>query len=120
HFRRDIESNSKIVVVLGATAVGFGGNAGRILSVDVLDEKGARHTIRGGDFVLCAGTFENTRLLFHAAGDSHWDCPWRGNDNLGRYFMDHIGGRVAYLKPRDSKAFNDVFCTIVLRGNKFQ
>lgn len=120
HFRQEIESNTNIVVVLNATTVGLTIKSGQILSVDVVDGKGAHHKVYGGDFVLCAGTIENSRLLLHVAADTTSDCPWRDNENIGRYFMDHLGGRVAYLKPRNTKAFNDVFCTIVLRGNKFQ
>lgn len=120
HYRSDIESNSKLVVVLSATTVGLEGQGGRITGVDVVDDKGTHHTVRGGAFVLGAGTIENARILLHAAEDSGWDCPWRGNENIGRFFLDHLGGRVAYLKPRNPKTFNDVFCTIVLRGNKFQ
>jgi choline dehydrogenase-like flavoprotein len=120
HYRREIEANAKLVVVLGATAVGFQARGGRISGVDVVDEKGARHVVRGGDFVLGAGTIENARLLLHAADDSGWECPWHGNENIGRFFFDHLGGRIAYLKPRDAKAFYAAFCTIVLKGHKFQ
>jgi choline dehydrogenase-like flavoprotein len=120
HFGREVESNPKLLVVLNATVVGFEGHADRITGVSVLDNSGSQHILRGHDFVLSAGTIENVRLLLHTAEDRSWECPWRGNDNIGRFFQDHLGGRLAYIKPRNAKAFYEVFCTIVARGHKFQ
>lgn len=118
-FRDEITSNPNLVVVLNATVVGFEGSGGRISSLRVLDARGEQHQVDGRAFVLAAGTIENVRLLLHAAEDASWQCPWRGNDNIGRYFLDHIAGRVARIRPRDARTFYDVFCTIVLRKIKF-
>ncbi len=38
----------------------------------------------------------------------------------GVFFQDHLGGRLAYIRPRNAKAFYDAFCTAVLKGYKFQ
>ncbi|MFO0828814.1 MAG: GMC family oxidoreductase [Phycisphaerales bacterium] len=120
HFGADVESSDRLLVVLGATAVGFEAAGDRITGVIVVDEQGNRSVVRGGDVVLAAGTIENARLLLHARDDDSWRCPWRCNDNIGRRFQDHLGGRIAYIRPRDDRSFFDVFCTIVLRGYKFQ
>lgn len=120
HFREEVEKNPKLIVVMGAKAVGFEGEATAVTAVRVAGVDGAEHTVRGGRFVLAAGTIENARLLLHTADDASWPCPWAGNDNVGRWFQDHLGGRLAYIKPRNAKAFYDLFCTVVLRGDKFQ
>jgi choline dehydrogenase-like flavoprotein len=39
---------------------------------------------------------------------------------VGRYFQDHIGGRVASVHPVDKARFLDLFSSIVLAGEKFQ
>ncbi|QDS99989.1 FAD-dependent oxidoreductase [Adhaeretor mobilis] len=119
-FRHEIETNPKLQVVLNATVTGFEGNGSRITGVQILSSNGQREIMSGCDFVLSAGTVENSRLLLHTASDPTWQCPWRENDNVGRYFQDHIGGRVAMIKPRNTKNFYDLFSTIVLRGHKFQ
>jgi choline dehydrogenase-like flavoprotein len=77
-------------------------------------------SITGSEFILAAGTIETCRLLLHAARQDDWSAPWRGNDNVGRYFQDHIGGRVASVHPQDRKRFFDLFSSIVVRGAKFQ
>jgi choline dehydrogenase-like flavoprotein len=120
HYGREVESNPNLMVVLGAKAVGFEGTGGRLTGLQVIDRQRDRRLIPGRDIVLAAGTIENVRLMLHAAADSSWDCPWRGNDNVGRWFQDHLGGSLARIHPRNAKAFYDVFCTVRLRGQKFQ
>ncbi|MFO0999963.1 MAG: GMC family oxidoreductase [Planctomycetaceae bacterium] len=119
HFEAEIESNPNLLVVTECTAVGFEADGGRLTGVQVVDKTRGQRIVRGSDVILAAGTIENARLLLHAAADNSWDCPWRNNDNVGRRFQDHLGGRLAYISPRNAKAFYDVFCTIVLSGHKF-
>lgn len=119
YFESEIESNPKLLVVTGCTAIGFEAEQGRMTGVHVVDKERVQRVVRGGDVVLAAGTIENARLLLHAAADQSWECPWRDNDNIGRRFQDHLGGRLALISPRNAKAFYDVFCTIVLNGHKF-
>ena len=120
HYQAEVQSNPKLLVVLGAKAVGFQGERDHITGVQVVDKEGNQRFVRGGHVVLGAGTIENARLMLHAAEDSSWICPWAANDNVGRWFQDHLGGRLAYIRPRNSKAFYDTFCTVILRGDKFQ
>jgi choline dehydrogenase-like flavoprotein len=76
--------------------------------------------IQGDQFILAAGTIEISRLLLHAAAVSDWDCPWRDNTNVGAYFQDHLGGRIAAVHPCDRRRFLDVFCTMVWDNQKYQ
>jgi choline dehydrogenase-like flavoprotein len=119
-FREELQNSPRIKALLDHTVTGFDCIGGRITSVRLLNPAGRRQAIVGGTFVLAAGTMETVRLLLHAAATPDWDCPWRANDNLGRYFQDHIGGRVASVHPRDQKRFLDLFSSIVLAGEKFQ
>jgi len=120
YYRREIDANPNLIVVLDAKSVGFDGAEGQLTGVRVVDKTGNRRVVPGRDIVLAAGTIENARLLLHTAADSSWDCPWRDNDSVGRWFQDHLGGNLARIRPRNAKAFYDVFCTVVLRGQKFQ
>lgn len=119
-FREELQNSPLIKTLLDHTVTGFDGVGGKINSARLLDPAGHRQDIAGGAFVLAAGTMETVRLLLHAAATPDWDCPWRGNDNVGRYFQDHIGGRVASVHPLDQKRFLDLFSSIVLGGEKFQ
>jgi len=119
-FRKELEENPKIKVLLGHVVTGFFGVGGQIDGVRVLDLKKVEHRISGSEFILAAGTIEISRLLLHTAQQTDWTAPWRENDNVGRYFQDHIGGRVASVHPQNRKKFFDLFSSIVLGGSKFQ
>jgi len=119
-FAQQIQSHEKMEVVTGYTAVGFRGAGGRVEAVRVIDKEGAEHWIEGDAFILAAGTVENARLLLHAGQSRDWDCPWRDNQNIGKYFQDHLVNKVAVVTPADKRAFFEMFCNIVLGGYKFQ
>ena len=119
-FARQIQADERMSVLTGHTAVGFQGAGGRLQAVRVVNEKGQSNWIKGDDFILAAGTIENSRLLLHTARDPCWDAPWRRNRNLGRYFQDHLGGIVASFHPVDKRQFFKMFCNLVYAGYKFQ
>lgn len=119
-YAKQYETNEKFSVLTGHTVVGFEGFGERITGVSVVDAGGKRHTIAGQTFILAAGTIENSRLLLHGAADESWACPWRQNQNIGAYFLDHLGGKVATVQPNDTKKFFDTFCTIWRGGHKYQ
>lgn len=119
-FGKDVERNPNLIVVLDSTTTGFTGENGQIREAIVKDSKGRERRIEGEAFVLAAGTFETVRLMLHAAEDENWRCPWKTNDNVGRYFQDHLGGRLATVQPIERKKLYDSFCTIVKPGHKFQ
>jgi hypothetical protein len=119
-FAKHYESSEAFAVLSGHTAVGFEGSGERITAVRVVDAAGKRHTISGGTFILAAGTIENSRLLLSSATDDSWPCPWRQNQNIGKYFLDHLGCKAATVKPVDARRFFDTFSTIWRGGQKYQ
>ena len=119
-FRESLKEDPKISVLLNCTVVGFHGSGDAVEEVHLVDESNETHTIAGDQFILSAGTIEISRLLLHAANSVDWDCPWKENRNLGKYFQDHLGGRVASVIPLDRKRFFGLFSTIVKSGHKFQ
>ncbi len=119
-YRKEFETSEKFCVLTGHTVTGFEGSGGRVTGVRVVDLGGQRHTISGETFVLAAGTIENSRLLLHGAADESWECPWRQNQNVGAYFQDHLGGKVASVQPKDARKFFDTFGTIWRGGHKYQ
>jgi choline dehydrogenase-like flavoprotein len=117
--RREIEQNPRLFVLTGHTVVGFEGSSGKIKALQARSAAGTVVTIRGGRFVLAAGTIETVRLMLHTATTLDWECPWRGNRNVGAWFQDHLGGRVAEVRAHSPRQFFDVFCTVVSSMHKF-
>jgi choline dehydrogenase-like flavoprotein len=116
----EIRAHSHLQVLLNHTVVGFQGRDGRIESIEVMDSGGQRSQLMGGQFILANGTIEIARLLLHSAANDGWECPWRGNSNVGAYFQDHLVGRVGALEPLDRSKFFQTFSTVVWSGHKFQ
>jgi choline dehydrogenase-like flavoprotein len=119
-YAKQYENTENFSVLTGYTVVGFEGSAERITAVRVVDAGGSPHTVTGQTFLLAAGTIENSRLLLHGAADDSWACPWRQNQNIGAYFGDHLGCKVAAVQPNDTKKFFDTFCTLWRSGHKYQ
>ena len=119
-FAKQYETSEKFSVLTGYTVIGFEGSGERVTAVRVVDMAGKRHTIGGETFILAAGTIENSRLMLHALADESWPCPWRQNQNIGKYFLDHLGCKAATVKPNDTRKFFDTFCTIWRNGHKYQ
>jgi choline dehydrogenase-like flavoprotein len=118
-YREQLEKSPGIKVLLDHTVTGIGGRGAGANAVKVLDRSGQPHVLEGASLVLAAGTFENVRLMLHAAASPDWACPWRGNDNIGRFFQDHLSGRVGSVQTIDRQRFLDLFTTIVLGGFRF-
>ena len=119
-FARQIQSDERMSVLIGHAAIGFRGIGGRLDAVRVVRDNGGSNWVEGDTFILAAGTIENARLLLHTAQDPALDAPWRGNPNVGRYFQDHLGGRIGSFHPTDKKRFFKMFCNIVFAGYRFQ
>jgi choline dehydrogenase-like flavoprotein len=119
-FAGQIRNDERMAVLAGHTAVAFRGTGSRIESVRVVDNQGRSFRIEGSKFILAAGTIENSRLLLHTAQDPDWQCPWRQNQNIGRYFQDHLVGRIGPVRPAGKRLFFDMFCNILFEGLKFQ
>jgi choline dehydrogenase-like flavoprotein len=119
-FAKQIQGDEKLSVLTGFTAVEFRGNATRIEAVRVVNEQGQSHWIVADTVILAAGTIENARLLLHTAQTSTWTAPWSGNRNVGRWFQDHLGGKIAAFEPANKREFFKMFSNIVYAGHKFQ
>lgn len=116
--RKEIYESPSLHVLLGHTANGFRFRGDEVTHVRLRGPSGQDGFLPVGKVVVAAGTIETSRLMLAAALDS--TCPWRNNPMLGRRFQDHLGGRIAMIKPTDRKAINQIFATIHWKGLKFQ
>lgn len=119
-FAKQIQTDEKMSMLTGFTAVGFRGDGARVDAVRVANDKRQTHWIEAQTIILAAGTIENARLLLHTAQDPEWHAPWVGNQNIGRFFQDHLGGNIASFEPANKPAFFKMFSNVVYAGYKFQ
>ena len=119
-YAQEIRSSERLKVLLEHSVTGFEFEGGTISGVRIVGPKGGQQILRGRTFILACGTFEISRLLLHSASNQREICPWKDNQNIGRYFQDHLIGRVASLEILDRKRFFNTFSTIVRARQKFQ
>jgi choline dehydrogenase-like flavoprotein len=116
--RREIDESPALHVLLGHAANGFAFKGDEVTHVRLRTPTGRDELLPVGRVVIAAGTIESSRLMLAGALDPA--CPWRNNPMLGRRFQDHLGGRVAMIRPSNRKAINRIFATIHWKGLKFQ
>lgn len=117
-FGPQLQSDPNLQVLTACTATGFRGEGSRIHAVRV-NSKQQSHWIAADTVILAAGAIENVRLLLHAANDMSFAAPWRDNDNVGRYFQDHLAGKIGSFEPANKREFLRMFTNVVYSGRKF-
>ena len=74
----------------------------RQINASTIDGKQLK--VRAKHFVLACGAIENARLLL-ISNDVETGGVGNSNDQVGRYFMEHPHGRIAYIKTDDPAWF---------------
>jgi choline dehydrogenase-like flavoprotein len=91
----------------------------RVSGIRAVSSGGAVHVFKARDTVLACGTIENSRLLLLTAAKTP-ELTWARNQNIGRYFQDHLDLVVGTLKVNDKRALSNLFENIVIDGHKYQ
>ena len=93
---RDCIAHQGVTVFTHANAIALQQIGVRVVSAAVKNYANASFTFAAEQFVVCLGTIESSRLLLASPGR---DGSGVGNqfDQVGRYFHDHVGMRVAAI-----------------------
>jgi len=115
-FRKAIQEDQGLIVVLNAPVTGLGWDGARVREVEV----GASIARRffGHTVVLAPGTIAATRMLLAFA--QRGPTAWARNPSLGRGFQDHLAGRAATVTLSDEALFRRRFENGKLGGVKVQ
>jgi choline dehydrogenase-like flavoprotein len=116
-FKPQIVSAPQLRVLLnaGVDDIEFTGDTARTIRALV----GDRHIrISGRQFIFASGTIATSRFFLSTQRTSA--VPWRDNANIGRYFQDHLGGKVADVKVINEKRFREFFENAIVGGVKLQ
>jgi choline dehydrogenase-like flavoprotein len=107
----------RVTVYVHANAVSVdlepGGN--RVQSVTARNYRGAQFTFTAGNFAICTGAIEASRLLLNSTAVVPAGIGNSG-DLVGRCFHDHLSAIVAWLNPPDLPAFVRHFAPYYVRG----
>lgn len=117
-YKSAIQSDPSMRAVVNLTANGceFDGDNARILHCT--SARGRNLRIRSKRFVFASGTVATSRFFLSTQRDGR--VPWANNDNIGLYFQDHLGGKIAKVSILDEKRFRDYFENGWVNGIKLQ
>jgi len=117
-YRGFIKYNPAVRIILNLTAhrAEFDGSRARCLVCST--DSGRRVRIHAGQIVFASGTIASSR--FFLSTQRVGGVPWVDNDNIGKYFQDHLGGRIARATILDERLFRDYFENGWVDGIKLQ
>src|ERR1700733_12514700 len=101
-FRAQLAENVRTLINATVLHVDTNAEGDRVTGLQISTIDGAKSHVRAKVFVLAAGGIENARILLNS---NRQQKNGLGNtyDNVGRYLMDHPGGRIGYFKKSDVK-----------------
>ena len=109
-----LRGRTNVDVQLGTTALALilDSTGERATAVRVRTPAGAVRDIAADIIIVATGAIESTRLLFASSLPSGL-----GNAGgwLGRGFMDHLSVRIGRFRPRDDRAFSEMFAPVFVR-----
>lgn len=118
YFKNEFEKSKNIFILknLSATNIVFKNKTAIHLECQSKNKK--KITIKANQFVLSMGTIENNRFFLNAKRYSK-DAPFKENENIGKYFHDHIGLCAGKLQSLN-KNFLSSFENKIHKGFIFQ
>jgi len=96
--------NARIVLHANIVQVQADENARTVRQLVASTMEGKQLKVRAKHFVLACGAIENARLLL-ISNDVETGGIGNSQDQVGRYFMEHPHGRIAYIKTEDPAWF---------------
>lgn len=88
----------------------------KICNFVLLKSKGKIKKIYPKVVIFCCGTFNNNQILLNHKKNS----PWEKNQNLGKFFQDHVGLFIGKIKILDKQKFYNIFLNGFISNSKYQ
>ncbi len=104
-FRCALSHLPSLQVWLNATVTHFEVNDERIIRLTARSLDGGKAVVEADEVIFAAGAIETTRLLL-LLDQQNANGIFGPDDQLGRYFSDHLSLIVAHLEARDRTALN--------------
>ena len=114
--KRVLEDDGGLRVWLHANCVELVIEHDTVRGVRCRTQGGREAAFSADEFVVCMGTIECCRFFLQPRQGG---LPWNRSLLLGRHFQDHVDSNAAEVKPRNRKAFGELFDNIFLGGYKY-
>jgi choline dehydrogenase-like flavoprotein len=115
-FKKELCNNPRIKILLNGhvNKINFLDNGAQFVVAHAVD--GSYVKIPGRNFVFAAGTIETIR--FFLSTQLTCDVPWKDNNRIGKFFQDHLGGRIAVADVLNEEQFRNYFENAFVNRNK--
>jgi choline dehydrogenase-like flavoprotein len=117
-FKSDISANTNLSIILNLTATEVLFDSYTARSVVALSSDGRKVEIAAKNIVAACGTIENSRFFLSTQRQER--IPWSRNNNIGCYFQDHLGGKVASVEIHNEQKLREYFENCFAHSHKLQ
>jgi hypothetical protein len=117
-YKRLIQGDPAVRIIVNLTANGMEFDGETAASVRCTSATGRSLSIRAQRFIFASGTVAISRFFLSTQRQGR--VPWSSNPQVGRYFQDHFGGKIAKVSIWNERRFRDYFENGWVRGVKLQ
>jgi choline dehydrogenase-like flavoprotein len=118
-FGTQIKTSTSVHLVVNACVKHIHTEQNSVSHITIVNHAGDQINLYPRYTIIAAGGIENARLLLRSAKVSqHFSAE--ALPALGRYYQDHIGYYGARMRPKNMRAFRNVFSTKLINGKKIQ
>jgi len=117
-FKNDIRKNKKIKIIINTTVNDIKFKGDRAISINCITNNLFNISLSANRFIFASGTMGINQFFLSTQITS--DVPWKKNENVGKYFQDHLGGIIGTLNIKNEKLFRKYFENSWVKGIKVQ
>ena len=117
-FKKSVLENKKITILTNTSAHNIKFIEKKAVSIECIAESHGAVSIAADKFIFASGTIGINQ--FFLSTQYAGIVPWKNNNNVGKYFQDHLGGVIGTLDIKDKELFQKYFENSWVKGIKIQ
>ncbi|MDA9040417.1 GMC oxidoreductase [Gammaproteobacteria bacterium] len=117
-FKNDVINNNKIKIIINSTVNDIEFKGEKATSIKCVTKDLTKISLSADKFIFASGTMGINQFFLTTKVKS--DVPWKKNNNIGKYFQDHLGGVIGTLDIKNEKLFRKYFENSWVKGIKIQ
>lgn len=117
-FKSDIQKNKNISIIKNTTANNIEFKNQEAVSIKCVTNDSINISIEADKFIFASGTIGVNQFFLSTKHQNK--VPWKNNENIGKYFQDHLGSVIGTIDIKNKKLFRKLFENSWINGVKVQ
>tara|TARA_B100000780_G_C21120657_1_gene453890 strand:- start:840 stop:2390 length:1551 start_codon:yes stop_codon:yes gene_type:complete len=117
-YKKDVIKNKRLKFIINATANSLKFEGSKASSLQCVSANSSLFCLKASKFIFASGTIGINQ--FFLTSQAIGDVPWENNENVGKYFQDHLGGIIGTLNVMNESLFREFFENQWIKGIKIQ